>query len=88
MVNTLAAIECGVTRLQSALGGLGGCPFAPGASGNLATEDIVYMLNEMGYTTDIDFEQLLEASRHQKTMIPDGVFSGHQMNIQKSTCVH
>lgn len=88
MVNTLAAIECGVTRLQSTLGGLGGCPFAPGASGNLATEDIVYMLNEMGYTTDIDFEQLLEASRHQKTMIPDGVFSGHQMNIQKSTCVH
>ena len=87
MVNTLAAIESGVTAVQSTLGGLGGCPFAPGASGNLATEDLVYMLNDMGYETGIDFQQLLEVSRAQKALIPAGVFSGHLMNIQKSPCV-
>lgn len=83
MVNTLAAIEAGVERIQSTLGGLGGCPFAPGASGNLATEDIVYMLNDMGYYTGIDFDELLEASKREKEVIADGVFSGHHMNIQK-----
>ena len=51
MVNTMAAIESGITEVQSALGGLGGCPFAPGASGNLSTEDMIWMLNEMGYET-------------------------------------
>ncbi len=82
MVNTLAAIEAGVDRIQSTLGGLGGCPFAPGASGNLATEDIVYMLNDMGYDTGINFDELLAASRREKETITDGVFSGHHMNIQ------
>ena len=82
MVNTLAAIEAGVDRIQSTLGGLGGCPFARGASGNLATEDIVYMLNDMGYDTGINFDELLAASRREKETITDGVFSGHHMNIQ------
>lgn len=86
MVNTLAAIEAGVDRIQSTLGGLGGCPFAPGASGNLATEDVVYMLNDMGYYTGVDFESLLEASKREKEVITDGVFSGHHMNIQNKTC--
>lgn len=54
MVNTMAAIESGITEVQSALGGLGGCPFAPGASGNLSTEDMIWMLNEMGYETGIE----------------------------------
>ena len=57
---TLAAIEAGVTKVQSTLGGLGGCPFAPGASGNLATEDLVYTLNEMGYDTGVQFEPILQ----------------------------
>ena len=86
MVNTLAAIECGVTAIQSTLGGLGGCPFAPGASGNLATEDIVYMLNDMGYHTGVDFSALLEVSRYQREVIPHGIFSGHQMNISSGLC--
>lgn len=86
MVNTLAAIEAGVDRIQSTLGGLGGCPFAPGASGNLATEDIVYMLNDMGYYTGVDFDNLLEASKREKEVIPDGVFSGHHMNIKNKSC--
>ena len=81
MVNTLAAIESGITKVQSTLGGLGGCPFAPGASGNTATEDLVHMLNEMGYDTGIDNEKLLEVSRYQKTII-DGNFSGHLVNIK------
>lgn len=81
LVNTLAAIECGITRVQSTLGGLGGCPFAPGASGNTATEDLVYMLERMGYDTGIDFEQLLAVSKYQKSFV-DGIYSGHQMNIK------
>lgn len=86
LVNTLAAIESGVTTVQSTLGGLGGCPFAPGASGNIATEDLVYMLHRMGYETGIDFDSLLALSKEQKVEI-DGVYSGHQMNIAaKSTC--
>jgi hydroxymethylglutaryl-CoA lyase len=82
MVNTLAAIESGITKAQSTLGGLGGCPFAPGASGNTATEDLVYMLNDMGYETGIDIEKLIEAAKYEKSIIT-GNFSGHLVNIQK-----
>lgn len=86
MVNTLAAIECGITTVQSTLGGLGGCPFAPGASGNTATEDLVFMLERMGYDTGIDFDKLLAVSKWQKRFV-DGIYSGHQMNIQeKAPC--
>lgn len=80
MVNTLAAIECGIKTVQSTLGGLGGCPFAPGASGNTATEDLVFMLERMGYETGVDFEKLLELSRFQKSFV-EGIYSGHQVNI-------
>lgn len=80
MVNTLVAIEEGITKVQSTLGGLGGCPFAPGASGNLATEDLVYMLNEMGYDTGIDFEALLDIAKWQRTKV-EGLYSGHHINI-------
>lgn len=82
ITNSLAAIECGIRDVQSTLGGLGGCPFAPGASGNTATEDLVYMLENMGYETGYDFEKLVALSRLQKKLIPDGIYSGHQMNIQ------
>ena len=86
LVNTLAAIEAGVDTVQSTLGGLGGCPFAPGASGNTATEDLVYMLQRMGYDTGIDFNRLLALSKEQHAEI-DGIYSGHQMNIAaKSPC--
>ena len=84
MVNTLTAMECGVDEIQSTLGGLGGCPFAPGASGNLATEDAVWMLNEMGYDTGISFTRILAAARHEKEII-DGNYSGHHINIEKET---
>lgn len=81
LVNTLAAIESGIDKVQSTLGGLGGCPFAPGASGNTATEDLVYMLRRMGYEVDIDFDKLLAASKFQKSFV-NGIYSGHQMNIE------
>ena len=80
IANTLTAIKSGVNRVESTLGGLGGCPFAPGASGNLATEDLVWMLNEAGYQTGINFDKLVELSKEQTKEI-DGKYSGHQINI-------
>jgi len=56
-----AGIECGVRNFDASIGGLGGCPFAPGASGNVATEDLVYMLNEAGFDTGIDWKALRPA---------------------------
>ena len=81
MVNSLAAVESGITKIQTTLGGLGGCPFAPGASGNTATEDLVYMLNEMGYETGIDTDKLIKAAKYERSII-NGNFSGHLINIQ------
>lgn len=60
LANVCAALETGVRRFDSSLAGIGGCPFAPGASGNVATEDLVFMLNSMGHQTGIDLEALLE----------------------------
>lgn len=80
IANTLAAVECGIGDVEVALGGLGGCPFAPGASGNTSTEDLVYMLNRMGYETNVDFETLLAVARLAHMKIP-GNFSGHQIKV-------
>ncbi len=60
LANALAGLEEGITTLDASLGGLGGCPFAPGASGNIVTEDLVFMLQAMGIATGIDLEQLLK----------------------------
>lgn len=84
LVNTLAAIEAGVDGVQATLGGLGGCPFAPGASGNTSTEDLVFMLNEMGYDTGIDFGKILAAAKREHDTVP-GNYSGHHINIEKPT---
>lgn len=84
MANTLTAISCGVDAVQSALGGLGGCPFAPGASGNLSTEDTVWMLNEMGYDTGVNFSGILSAAKYQVDNVP-GNYSGHHVHIENET---
>ncbi|OWJ58694.1 hydroxymethylglutaryl-CoA lyase [Paraburkholderia caledonica] len=63
LANVLAAYEAGARRFDAALGGLGGCPFAPGASGNICTEDLVNLCDEMGIPTGIDLEKLLALSR-------------------------
>jgi len=63
LANSLAALEMGIPTFDAASGGLGGCPYAPGASGNLATEDLVYMLEKMGIDTGVDLSRLVAASQ-------------------------
>ena len=62
LANVFAAVESGIRKFDTAIGGLGGCPFAPGASGNVATEDVVMMLEQMGFDTGISLVDLLRAS--------------------------
>ena len=86
IINTITAIECGITEVETTLGGLGGCPFAPGASGNTATEDLVWLLDRMGYETGVDFEKALAAAQYEHSILA-GNYSGHQINITKrSVC--
>jgi hydroxymethylglutaryl-CoA lyase len=61
LANILASLQAGVDRFDTSAGGLGGCPFAPGASGNAATEDVVYMLEQMGIDTGVDLDKLVAA---------------------------
>ncbi|MBL41268.1 MAG: hydroxymethylglutaryl-CoA lyase [Rhodospirillaceae bacterium] len=61
LINAWVALKVGVTEFDTSLGGLGGCPFAPGAAGNLATEDLAFMLNDAGYETGIDIGKIREA---------------------------
>jgi hydroxymethylglutaryl-CoA lyase len=63
LANVLVAIQMGASRFDASLGGLGGCPYAPGATGNVCTEDLVHMLEAMGYVTGIDLVSLLECAR-------------------------
>jgi hydroxymethylglutaryl-CoA lyase len=67
--NILAAMEYGVTHIDSSIGGLGGCPFAPGASGNVCSEDLVHCLHAMGVETGIDLDRLIETSRRVQEII-------------------
>jgi hydroxymethylglutaryl-CoA lyase len=69
LANVLAGLMAGVTTFDSSLGGLGGCPYAPGATGNVATEDLVYMLEEMGVATGVDLNRLVEASRFMQGVL-------------------
>lgn len=73
IANILAALACGVTHFDSSIGGLGGCPFAPGASGNVCTEDLVHCLHAMGVQTGIDLDRLLETSRYAGQVV------GHEL---------
>jgi hydroxymethylglutaryl-CoA lyase len=63
LANVLMALQMGVTTIDSSAGGLGGCPYAPGAAGNLATEDLLYMLHGMGIETGVDLEKVVAATR-------------------------
>ena len=76
LANALRAVELGITTLDSSLGGLGGCPFAPGASGNIVTEDLVFMLASMGYSTGIDLEALLAARHKVAALLPEEEWFG------------
>lgn len=63
LANAYAAVEAGIRHLDASVGGLGGCPFAPGATGNVATEDLVMMLSQMGFATGIDLDRLIAAGQ-------------------------
>jgi hydroxymethylglutaryl-CoA lyase len=73
LANILVSVELGVRTVDAALGGLGGCPYAPGASGNVATEDVVYMLEGMGVRTGVDLDKLIDCSRLASSLV------GHEM---------
>ena len=77
LVNIVTALELGVTEFDASVGGLGGCPYAPGASGNVATEEVVHMLHDMGYETGVNLDRLLEAAALAEEIVgrelPSGV---------------
>jgi hydroxymethylglutaryl-CoA lyase len=73
LANAVAGLAAGVVRFEGSLGGLGGCPFAPGATGNICTEDLVHMLQCMGYDTGVNLDALLATSRRL------GVMVGHEL---------
>ena len=75
LANVMAALDAGITTIDSSLGGIGGCPFAPGASGNIVTEDLVYLLESMGLHTGIDIEKLLSVRKYvQKTLSEEKMY--------------
>jgi isopropylmalate/homocitrate/citramalate synthase len=76
LANVLAALEEGVRGFDAALGGLGGCPFAPGSVGNVSTEDLVYLLESEGFSTGIDLEALLESRKVLQAGLPSETLQG------------
>lgn len=85
LANILASLQAGIDRFDTSAGGLGGCPFAPGAAGNAATEDVVYMLERMGISTGIDLNKLVTAIEivrpHLSRRIESGYFKLHTQMV-------
>ncbi len=71
--NVMAALDMGLTTIDSSMGGIGGCPFAPGASGNIVTEDLVFLLEGMGLKTGINYEKLMSARKILRESLPEEV---------------
>lgn len=69
LANVYVALKHGVTVFDSSVGGLGGCPFAPGASGNVATEDLVYMFDKLGIHTGVNFQALMKTGLHINSLL-------------------
>ncbi|SDE53989.1 hydroxymethylglutaryl-CoA lyase [Priestia aryabhattai B8W22] len=80
LANIMKSIEMGITTFDSSLGGLGGCPYAKGASGNVATEDLMYMLHEMGIDTGVDFKAVMKSAKLIKKILGKKLNS-RQMDI-------
>jgi hydroxymethylglutaryl-CoA lyase len=76
LANAVAAVEAGITTLDASLGGLGGCPYAPGAAGNVATEDLVFLLESLGLRTGIDLSRLLDVRSWLATVLPAAPLHG------------
>lgn len=77
LANVLAALDCGIRKFDASLAGLGGCPHAPGATGNIVTEDLVFMLESMGFRTGIDIDRLVAARDILHRALPDEPLHGH-----------
>jgi hydroxymethylglutaryl-CoA lyase len=77
LANILASLQAGIDRFDTSAGGLGGCPFAPGAAGNAATEDVVYMLERMGIDTGVDLNKLMEAIEVVRPHLSRQIESGY-----------
>jgi hydroxymethylglutaryl-CoA lyase len=84
LANVLASLEMGITTFDSSLGGLGGCPYAPGASGNVATDDLLYMLHGMQISTGVDFKRLTEAALFIQGKIGRALNSHHLQALTPS----
>ncbi|NRD80652.1 hydroxymethylglutaryl-CoA lyase [Bacillus sp. BRMEA1] len=84
LANIFASLQAGISRFDTSAGGLGGCPFAPGASGNTATEDVVYMLERMGIDTGIDLDKLMEAIEVVRPHLSREIDSGYYRLHTKS----
>jgi hydroxymethylglutaryl-CoA lyase len=84
LANAIAALEAGLDRFDASLGGLGGCPYAPGASGNVCTEDLVHMFETMGYNTGVDLDALLAAAQGLPEIVGHDV-PGQVMKAGRST---
>lgn len=82
LANVIMAMNLGITNFDSAVGGLGGCPYAKGASGNLATEDLLYMLHRMGIDTGVNEQKVIKAALYIENYVQN--LSSHQMKIIKS----
>lgn len=76
LANVSAALDCGITHFDASLAGLGGCPFAPGASGNIVMEDLCFMLDSMGLETGVDIEKLIEVRQYIARALPDIAMHG------------
>lgn len=81
LANVLMSLQMGITTFDSSLGGLGGCPYAPGASGNVATDDLLYMLHGMGISTGVDLDRLTEAALFMQEKIGRALNSHHLQTI-------
>jgi hydroxymethylglutaryl-CoA lyase len=87
LANVLAAVQAGITRFDGSLGGLGGCPYAPGATGNICSEDTIHMLQAMGYETGIDLSRLLTIARELPAIVGHDT-SGQLIKAGPSTALH
>jgi hydroxymethylglutaryl-CoA lyase len=87
IANALAGLEVGVREFESSIGGLGGCPYAPRAVGNICTEDFVHMLHEMGYQTGIDLDALIDAAKLAERIL-GRVLPGMVMKAGKASDLH
>ena len=86
LANIVAALDAGIRTFDASIGGLGGCPFAPGAAGNVATEDLVYMFSEMGIETGIDLDKLLNVSDLVGRLVEHPVRTHINRSLQQWKC--